>query len=740
MQRSLTFPAAVRSRAPDVRLLLLIAVALLGCQGRTDDDSGFEGSGARPPIVLISIDTLRSDRLPAYGYTAVATPALDALRRDAILFERAYCHTPLTLPSHVSVLTGLLPPEHGIRDNQGYRFDAGGALYLPRRLREIGYATGGVVSAFLLGPASGLAEGFDFYDAEISPAAGQALGGVARPGGETLERAVAWLRSRPEGPPFLFFHVFEPHMPYNPPEPFASRYADPYDGEIAAADQVVGGLLDELKRLGLYEPAVVVLFSDHGEGLGDHGEQEHGVFLYREALQVPLLLKLPRGERAGTTVAEPAQLVDLVPTLLALAGVRVPEELPGRSLLELSGAPSRRRIYAETFFPRLHYGWSELASLIDGRHHYIEAPEPELFDLVADPGEHNNVLARERRVYAALRRELSSYERELEAPAAADPEERAKLAALGYLGSAGPVRGALPDPKRKFPTLELLASAYGHYRRAEHEAAVTAFQEVLAENPGMIDAREYLAESLLHLGRPAEALQALRQAFDLSGGEPRLALKTAAAHLRLGELDDVRELVAYGERRGEEARDLKRRLGLALAEAGRAGEALAVLRPLAADGEVQAMNALGLALSESGDQSGAYEVLRRLLAVEPDNAVAYEHLGLAALRSGRFREAAEHSRRAVEIDGRRGRAWNNLGVAVYNQGQPELALDAWDQALKVDPQDYDVLYNLAVTAFEQRQVERSRQALKRFVATAPRERYAAELKKAAALLQQLGVE
>jgi len=269
----------------------------------------------------------------------VQTPHLDRFAKDAIVFENAYTHVPLTLPAHVSILTGLLPFEHGVRDNLGYRFEAKSHPTLQGLLKSQGYATGAAVSAYVLRAGTGIGDGFDFYDDKmVVPFGTDALGRVQRPGGETASIASRWLEGVKGQPFFLFFHTYEPHAPYEPPEPFKSRYALAYDGEIAAADAVVGGLLDELRRLGLYDRALVIVLSDHGEGLGEHGEDEHGILLYRWALHVPLLVKLPGSARAGTRVAAPVETIDLLPTVARLVGLTPPGGLRGRSLL-----PPRRR-------------------------------------------------------------------------------------------------------------------------------------------------------------------------------------------------------------------------------------------------------------------------------------------------------------------------------------------------------------------------------------------------------------
>jgi hypothetical protein len=275
-------------------LPVLPALLIAACGGGRSSSGGATRS-SNAPIVLVSIDTLRADRLPAYGYKGVETPAIDRLQRDAILFENAYSHSPLTFPSHASLLTGLLPPEHGVRNNIGYKLDAKHET-LATVLRARGYATGASVSAFVLRRASGLDAGFDFYDEVASARGAKAVGDVQRSGRETVARALEWLRGASGQPFFLFVHLYEPHTPWTPPEAERARYGATYEGEIAAADAAVGALLDGLRELGRYDDALVVLASDHGEGLLDHGEQEHGILLYREALHV-LIQRMARENR-----------------------------------------------------------------------------------------------------------------------------------------------------------------------------------------------------------------------------------------------------------------------------------------------------------------------------------------------------------------------------------------------------------------------------------------------------------
>jgi hypothetical protein len=285
------------------RILAATTLLLLACHRQPEF--------SRATVVLISVDTLRSDHLPAYGYGGVQTPNLDAFRRDSILFQRAYSHCPMTLPSHVSILTGLLPTEHGVRNNIGYRFDGGKFRTLADALRARGYRTGAAVSSYVLRSETGISHGFDDYDDSIPVAAAGAISEHQRSGYETLKFTLPWIERNAQQPFFFFFHIYEPHAPYDPS----------YDGEIAKSDDIVGRLLARLKSLGIYDRALIIFLSDHGEGLWDHGEDQHGILLYRESLQVPLMIKLPRSTHRGSLVARPVALKDVFPTVLDTLGI-----------------------------------------------------------------------------------------------------------------------------------------------------------------------------------------------------------------------------------------------------------------------------------------------------------------------------------------------------------------------------------------------------------------------------------
>ena len=484
-----------------------------------------------PPVILISIDTLRSDHLPAYGYAGVATPHLDAFRRDSVLFERAYSHAPLTLPSHASLMTGKLPPEHGVRNNIGYTLS--GHATLASRLKAKGYVTGAAVSSYVLRSTTGISHGFDFYEDSMVQRGGQSVGAVQRPGAETVLLAQRWLDQQRDKPAFLFLHLFEPHTPYEAPEPYRTQYPTaPYDAEIAAVDAILGSFIGYLKRSNLYERSLIIVLSDHGEGLGDHGEDEHGIFLYREALQVPLLVKLPHQAQAATSVSHAVSLASVMPAVLSVV------ESPSAPIFERH----ERSIYGETYYPRIHLGWSELRSVIDGDLHLIDAPRPELYDLRKDPSEKDNLAGHERRNVFALRETTRRIGGTFDAPQSIDPEEAAKLAALGYLAaSQNPDSSNLPDPKDRIVEIAQMNAGIELARRGKYSESIHQLLLVLRANPRLTDAWTHLGRAYESIGDFESAADAYRRSIELAPSmSSEKALSLAAVYLNLQRLDEAK--------------------------------------------------------------------------------------------------------------------------------------------------------------------------------------------------------
>lgn len=670
------------------RRLLLLASFLVLVTACSREESRVDGaapsSGA--PVIVISIDTLRADRLPAYGYDRVATPAIDALRADGILYRNAYAHAPTTLPSHVSLFTGALPYEHGVRNNLGYRFDAAAHETIPAMLRRSGYTTGGAVSAYVLRGETGLAPLFDFYDDRVAGATNVSIGEVARAGTATVAASKEWLASNAARPLFFFLHLFEPHAPYEAPEPHRSRFADPYDAEIAAADAVVAEFIAHLKAIGIYERALIVLLSDHGEGLGDHGEREHGVFLYREAIHVPLIVKLPGRERAGSSVDAPVQLIDVAPTIAAVTGAEPRGAFRGASLL--GAIDPARRIYSETMLPRIHFGWSELRSLVGGRHHYIEAPRPELYDVVNDPRERTNIASDERRVLSDMRRTMESHPAALAAPSAVAAEDAEKLAALGYIGQTRETTaGALPDPKERIADLEELRRASSLERQGDLAGALALLGRIVERNPAFADAWFRLGATHDRLGATDAAIAAYRRGVEAAPVlAPQAATALASLYLRAGRHDDAaaHARLALATQPGA-AHHLLGRIALArgdLAGAGRearsaieqplhraAGRVLLARIHIAAGRLPQAIETLDEAQREAAGPVPDLEATR----------------GDALARMNRPDDAERAFRRAIEQFPRATDAYANLAILYAALHRPDAAEDTLNAMYRAEP-------------------------------------------------------
>jgi arylsulfatase A-like enzyme/predicted Zn-dependent protease len=501
------------------------------------------------PIVLISIDALRADRLPAYGYQQVPTPALDALASDGVVFERAYSHVPQTLPAHASIFTGRLPFDTGVRDNVGFTVNRSERL-LAEILRDRGYSTGAVVSSHLLRKETGIDQGFTFFDA-----ATDADGSLERDGGHSVAIAERWLESAGTDRLFLFLHIAEPHKPHVPPAPYIEYAA--YDGEIAYADELVGRLVRYLKAHQLYDQSTIVLLSDHGEGLGDHGEHEHGLFVYEETVRVPLIVKLAAGQGGGRRVAVPVQHVDILPTILDLAKAPFPDALRGRSLkplLEGTGTIGQRLIYSESLFAAYHFGWSGLTSITDGRYRYIDAPRPELYDLAADPAQREN-LVQTSGLAAKLADALAALvgNAPVHDPADVAPEERERLQRFGYVGEgrasqAGPAAAAAAvDPKDKYEVVEGYRSAVDLAASGRWTAAIDRLTLLLRQEPRRADVWRLLATTAAEADRMDLSIDAYGRAIGLAPDDAAGHVGLAQALLRHRRYDEARRHAAVAQ-------------------------------------------------------------------------------------------------------------------------------------------------------------------------------------------------
>jgi arylsulfatase A-like enzyme/Tfp pilus assembly protein PilF len=628
-------------------------------------------------VLIVTIDTLRADHLGCYGNDHVATPNMDRLAREGAMAPEATVPAPLTRPSHVSIFTGLYPSQHGIRDNIS-RALAPDVPTLAEAFKAAGFDTAGFVSSIVLSAQSGLSRGFDeFSDRfDLGPDAGDEarfLDILEKRGDVAVRDAIDWLERHVQARTFVWVHLYDPHAPYEPPEPYASRYAaEPYDGEVAWSDELIGRLDAALTRLGIRASTLTVLTSDHGEALGEHGESVHGFFLYQATLKVPLLLRGP-GIRPGTRLPVVARSVDLFPTLLDLSGVAAPKTahiLAGRSLAPaVRSTPStldEAPAFAESLTPRIHYGWSDLRSIRDGRWKFILAPRPELYDLAGDPGERHNIAddqpARARALRAALEHHMAAEE-----PAAAARAARAgdvpielvqRLGALGYVSGGAPDhQSSGADPKDKIDDYRVLNALLHEgllaLRDHDYPGAADRFGALSARGIDSFESHYYYGQALVGLGKWRAAAEELEHAI------PRLP-GFAATYLTLAEcrtaLGDVKAAIA-ALRRGATAVPADARLHRRLGDLYRRAE----------------------------DLSDAEEEFRTAIARDPAEASQWNSLGMIVGARGDLGEADRDFREAVERDPREPRYAYNLGLTLQREQRSAEAVHYLRRTLELDP-------------------------------------------------------
>jgi arylsulfatase A-like enzyme/Tfp pilus assembly protein PilF len=624
--------------------------------------------GAPPRnLLLITLDTTRADRLSAYGGPA-QVPNLERLAREGVRFERAFSPAPLTLPAHASLFTGLYPSAHGVRTNGGLRL-GDEAVTLAEILRHQGFRTAAIIGSQILDSRFGLDQGFELYDDTLPPEERVRTYYAERPAEEVAERALAWLEERGRERWFLWVHFFDPHFEYRPPEPHRSRHPDsPYDGEIAYVDAQAGRVLDLLRRRGRLDETLVVAAGDHGEGLGDHGEKTHGVFVYDSTMRVPLLMRHPASLEEGGRVESLVRLVDLFPTVLDLLRAPLPSRaLHGETLVPLLAAGAAappRAAWLESWQPRLNFGWSELVAVRDERWKYIRAPRSELYDLGADPGETRNLAARETGRAEEYRAALSAMEASLRPGAASglaralemDAEMREALAALGYLSVRGPGSETdttpdgttLPDPKDKIGEYEEMAQAFFLLRRGRAAEALPLIERSIAANPRSAVLRHRLGNAYRALGRHRQAIESLRRALDLDPASIACLTDLGAAFLEAGELGSAEETFVRVTRLNPRAAEAYSNLALIEMKRGRR-EAAARLyeRSLEEDPNLlRSLVNLGSLYEQVGRGAEAIPLYLRVAELEPENPRAYFSAGYLLTQAGRYDEALEVLERA----------------------------------------------------------------------------------------------
>jgi len=669
---------------------------------------------ARPSVLLVTFDTTRADALGCYGRRPSPTPNVDRLAREGVRFEQALSPAPLTVPAHASLMTGLVPRRHGVRDNAPDRLGPGVAT-LAERLAAGGWHTAAVVGAAVLDRTTGLDRGFARYDDSVRVGPRRWFDWRERGASQVLEAARARLAALE--PPFLLWvHFYDPHRPYVPPGRFSGRFGD-YHGEVAFADEAFGELLDLARGAVGERGLVVVLAGDHGESLGEHGERDHGVFVYQATQHVPLILAGPRIP-AGRVVHERVGLVDVAPTLYGLLGLDRPEGLDGRDLAPLWAARRRGRapvVYElESVHPSRAWGWAPLAALVRGRFKYVAAPKPELYDLALDPGEQRNLVAERAgpaRQLAGMLADRYAGDPEFTGsedtpPAAGDEEDaerRAMLRSLGYAGGAGRIAGEpRPDPKDAIGWLEEIDRARRLLSRPRDPRAAGAeaarlVRAVLERNPANHEARLVLAQALLFRSDAAGAVAVLEEATRRVPDDERAFVILARAWLaRRGDpqAPGAAEKAEQALRRALGIRprdaDAARLLADLLVDGGRLDEAGGLLEGMVEQGAADAALAtmLGEVEAARGRPDAARRAFERALALDPGHGPALEGLGKLAFLEGDPGRAATWYRKALEAQPS-GRVARTLGAILESLGDRDGAIRAFEQALALEPAGVD---------------------------------------------------
>lgn len=624
----------------------------------------FAAAANQPNVILITLDTVRADRMGFLGSKRGLTPHLDELAAQSAVFEHAYSQAPITPVSHATILTGTFPQYHGIR-NFGDRLPSS-VPFLPDILHAQGYHTGAFVGSIILDPkngfASGFERGFDVYNAGFhrQKTGERREASMQRRGEVTLGLVLQWLGQQQGGPFFLWFHLWDAHDPYNPPEPFRSRFPNaPYNGGIAYVDDIVGKLLDYLRSQGLYDNALIAVAADHGESLGEHGELTHSIFLYDATIHVPLLLKLPGHRLEGKHVGATASLVDLAPTLLDALGQTPPPAMQGASLLPLIGNlhPIIRPSFATGDHSERSFGWSALTSLRVGNQFYVRAPKPELYDLTSDPAEKINLYPAKRLAAVRLAIQLDNFVKSISkgAPQALqdglDEKSREKLSALGYVASGKPGPPTSIDPKDRIDVANDMHDASLAIEEGKEASVIPLLLRVVAKDPQIQAAQYYLGIAYSRKGNFAKAIPPLRKAVEL---RPDALMAQYELAICLYETGDLNTAAAHFEILVENRpdwSDARYSLASVYARTGRPQDAAKnLLEVLQGEPDHYRANLLlGRMLFLNGTFDEALRYLEKAVAVQTDSGEAHSFLADEYDKLGRAADAAREQAEAQRL-------------------------------------------------------------------------------------------
>ncbi len=674
---------------------LIAVLSLLPCLGPAQQ-------APRPSVILITVDTLRADRISPYGYTNGKTPNMQEFSQESALFENTFVQTPITLPSHASILTGTYPMYHKLQDVVGRLRD--GVPTLASVLKTAGYSTGAAVGSTVLSSQWKLNPGFDMYDDHFNISEGLRqvdFDRVERSADDVLAPAVAWLQATTRRPLFLWIHFYDPHDPYTPPPPFSTEFKSrPYDGEIAYVDATLGKLFNSLKKLGLYDNSLIVLTSDHGESLGEHQELHHAYYIYDASLKVPLMIRFPGARFKGTRLPNNVRSVDIAPTILQFLKIAIPTSMQGESLLAMAAGKRPNvdlPVYAETYYPKVHFGWSPLFGYVVGHSKFIEAPQREYYDLGTDRGEITNTYSTNQALAQRLRTELFAFQQkytfkgqQAEKSFQADPDTVARLKSLGYVALSAPAarsESGLPDPKVKIQVYNRLNRGIALSRGGAPRKAIDLFNEVAAQEPTMPIVHFLLGMEYFDHQWYLKAMEEFKETLKYNPDSDAAMFNLARSYLESGQTDQA--VLGFKHLLELDPGHFAARHYLSLCYARRTRYAEAIeeetkalsIRP----DYVEGYNNLGSYCLNLELTDRAIEAYQKAISLQPDMLLARTNLTLAFIRKGAWDEAIREAKEVLRRDSQRSLAHYYLGQAYLAKGMKQDAREAFQKAKELDP-------------------------------------------------------
>ncbi|MCP2605890.1 sulfatase-like hydrolase/transferase, partial [Candidatus Aminicenantes bacterium AC-335-O07] len=628
--------------------------------------------------ILITVDTLRADRIHCYGFNKIETPYIDLFAEKGIKFERCIAQTPLTLPSHTSLLTGTQPIFHGVRDNGGFLVPQE-LITIAELFKEKGYNTSAFVSAYVLDSKWGLNQGFDYYfdRFDLSKFKTISLGRVQRRGEETMDEALAWLKKHKDKKFFTWIHLYDPHTPYDPPSPFKEKYPGrPYVGEVAYTDYQLGRLWNYLEENNLLDKTIIVFTSDHGESLGEHKESTHGFFIYQEAIHVPLIFVFPFKKLQGLVRSQVVSLVDIMPTILEMAGIPLPSQIQGKSLVPLffnNNELEDNFAYSETYYPRFHYGWSELKGIQNKRYKLIIAPKIELYDLINDPDEKINLASKEPEILNELKTLANRFMEEASKNAfqvdyrQMDEETRQKLTALGYIGTftdQSQLEGKeLADPKDKITVFNRLSRARELGLEGKFEEAVRIIKKIIREDPDIIDAYFTLGNLYFKENKFDKAIEYFFKVLERKPNDTFTIINIANSYIKMGKLEDAEKII------------------------------LDSIENVTPDSQLYFI--LGNIKNSQKKYDEAIRYYKNCLELNPYSASAYSALGGIYIIQNKLDEAEEYLKRALELNPKLTNLHYNYAQFFEKKGDLLRAAEEYKKELENIPHNFRASFNLS---------------------------------------------